>query len=560
MLELRMRLRRVVPALVALAVLAGGPALRAARPRIYALTGATIVPGPGKKIDGGTVVIRDGLIQAVGKDVAVPADAVAIEGKGLYVYAALIDAGGFTPARDNPAPATPAERGRGERREPDSGPVYPLNVVRPERRVVETLQPFDGDRKRDAESWRKVGFAAVVASPTKGVFRGTGAVVLLKDDTPVADLVIREGAGSYVAFETSGFGEGYPTSLMGAAAVMRQTFLDAQRYAVWTERYAKNPVGMSRPDRLPALEALLPVLAGKQPIVLEAAAADDVLLADRIAKEFGIALVAIASGNEAEHAEAIAKTGRTIVVPARIPNKPKVDDPDDALDVSLKELNRYLDASVAPKILRDAGVNVLLSAHGLDNLADFPANVRKIIDAGFPEDAALAALTTGPAELLGLTKTLGTIEPGKIANLVVADGPLFGKDTKVRRVFVDGTDYPVEEKAKPKGDPNAVVDPRGTWSVVITLGGQPVQRTWTIGGEKGKYTGTAETRSGTVTFDKVELAGNALTVTFPASEGRGANDVTVIVTGDSFEGTIELGPRSAPVKGTRTARPEGGAR
>jgi hypothetical protein len=127
-------------------------------------------------------------------------------------------------------------------------------------------------------------------------------------------------------------------------------------------------------------------------------------------------------------------------------------------------------------------------------------------------------------------------------------------------MFVDGTDYPVEEKAKPQGDPNAVVDPRGTWSVAIELGGQTMQRTWTIAGAKGKYTGTAETRSGTVTFDKVELAGNAMTVTFPASEGRGANEATVIVTGDSFEGSVEMGPRTAPLKGTRTRGPEGGGR
>jgi hypothetical protein len=129
----------------------------------------------------------------------------------------------------------------------------------------------------------------------------------------------------------------------------------------------------------------------------------------------------------------------------------------------------------------------------------------------------------------------------------------------VRRVFVDGIDYAIEEKEKPRGDPNAVVDPRGTWSVVIELGAQPLQRVWTIAGEKGRYTGTAETRSGVVAFEKVELAGNALTVTFPASEGRGSNDVTVIVTGDAFEGTLEMGARSARVKGTKTHGPEGGA-
>lgn len=551
------RARAATAALVVFALAAGA---HAGRPRIYALTGGTVVPSPGKTIQNGTVVIRDGLIEAVGADVKVPADAVAIDAKGMFVYPGLIDAGGWAPTQDSPAPSGGAERGRSARRESDPGPVYPLAVVRPERRAADTLQPFDGDKKRDAESWRKLGFTALLAAPAKGLFRGTGALILLQDETPVNDMIVKDGIGAHVAFESSGFGEGYPTSVMGAAAAMRQTLLDAQRFATWSERYAKNPVGMQHPERLPAMEVLQPVLSGAQPLYLEALVADDVLLADRIAREFNVKLVAVAAGTEAEIASAIAKTGRTIVYPVRFPDKPKVDDADEALDVSLKEMKRYLDAAAAPKILRDAGVTIALSAHGLKNTSDFPGNVRKMIDAGLSEAEALAALTTTPAELLGVSRTLGTLEAGKIANVVLSDGPLFGKDTKVRRVFVDGTDYPIEEKAKPKGDPNAVVDPRGSWSVVIEVGATPLQRTWTIGGSKGSLTGTAETRSGTVTFDKVELAGNALTVTFPAGEGRGANEVTVIVTGETFEGTIEMGSRSAAVKGTRTHGPEGGAR
>jgi len=531
----------------------------AERPRIYALTGGTIVVGPGQRIDNGTLVLRDGLIELAARDGKVPSDAVVIDAKGMFLYAGLIDAGGWSPVAETPAASAGPERARAARPAPETGPVHALALVRPERRAADSVQVFEGDRKRDAETFRKLGFAALLAAPAKGIFRGSGSLILLKDDTPVTELIVRDQVTAHAALETTGgFGEGYPTSVMGSAAAMRQTLLDAQRYAVWKERYEKNPVGMPRPERVPAMEALQPVLDAKQPLFFEAAAADDVLLADRIAREFSIDLVIVASGTEAEIADQIATTKRTVIFPARVPDKPKLDDPDDAVDVTLKEMRRYLDAAAAPKVLRDAGVDVLLSAHGLKNTADFTGNVRKIIDAGLPEDAALAALTTAPAKLLGVARTMGSLDAGKIANVIVADGPLFGKDTKIRRMFVDGTDYPVEEKSKPKGDPNAVVDPRGTWSVVIEAGGQTLNRTWTISGSKGKYTGTAETRSGTVTFDSVVLAGNALTVTFPASEGRAANEVTVIVTGDSFAGTIEMGPRTAPVTGTRTRGPEGG--
>ena len=553
-------LRARAPQLVAAcALLAALSSARASRPRIYAITGGTVAAAPGRTLEGATVVLRDGLIEAVGRDVRVPDDAVTIDAKGMFVYPGLIDAGGWSPAAAAEPAAAGGDRPRASRTPVEPGPVHPLSLVRPERRASDALLAFDGDRRRDAESWRKLGFTALLAAPAKGIFRGTSALVLVADDVPVRDLVVRDGVAQHAAFETTGgFGEGYPTSVMGAAAAIRQTLLDAQRYATWSDRYAKDPVGMPRPERLPSMEALRPLLARTQPLFFEAGAPEDILLADRIAKEFSLDLVPIASGAEAELIASIAKTGRTIVLPARVPDKPKVDDPDEALDTSLRDLRRYVDAPAAAKALRDAGLTLVLSAHGLKNNADFTGNVRKMIEAGLSREAAIEALTAAPAKLLGVDKTMGTIEAGKIANVVVADGPLFAKDTKIRRVFVDGTDYPVEEKAKPTGDPNAVVDPRGTWSVAFEIGGQAVQRTWTIAGERGKYTGTAETRSGTVTFDAVALAGNALTVTFPASEGRGSSEATVIISGDTFDGSIEMGPRTTPVKGTRTRGPEGG--
>jgi hypothetical protein len=180
------------------------------------------------------------------------------------------------------------------------------------------------------------------------------------------------------------------------------------------------------------------------------------------------------------------------------------------------------------------------------------------VDAGLPQDAALAALTTVPAKILGVERQLGTIEAGKIANLVVSDKAIFAKDAKVKRVFVEGREYKLDEKKKPKGDPSAVVDPRGTWSVVLDMPSGSVTRSWTISGKPGAWTGTAEIRSGTVTFEKVELEGNALTVVYPAGD-RPRSEATVIVSSDSFEGTIEVGSSTIAVHGTRTSGPEGGS-
>jgi len=302
------------------------------------------------------------------------------------------------------------------------------------------------------------------------------------------------------------------------------------------------------------------VLTGRQPIVFHTENAQDSLLADRLGREFDLRVLLAASGQEWEVAERIAAAGRPMILPVAFPDKPKVDDEDEALELSRRELRRYVEAPKAPLRLHEAGTRFAFTLRDLKNIADFPKNMRKILEAGLPEHVALAAWTTHPAEMIGLDRVVGTLEPGKIANLIVADGPLFGEETVLQHVFVDGIQYEIETKEKPKGDPDAVVDPRGAWSVAFDFGSRTMQREWTIGGEKDSYEGTAETQGGTVTFDSVELAGNAMTVVFPARGDRGSMEITVIVEGDSFEGVAEMGPRSVVVKGTRTAGPDGGVR
>jgi hypothetical protein len=313
---------------------------------------------------------------------------------------------------------------------------------------------------------------------------------------------------------------------------------------------------MRRPEFQAAFEALGPVIDGVQPLFFEIDAPDDALLAHRIGEEFDLRVAIYASGHEWEIVDQIAATGRDLFWPIAFPAKPDVDDESEALEVSRRTLRRFLDAAAGPGKLHAAGIRFALTTRGLKNTADINKNVRKMIEAGLPADGALAALTTVPAELLGLKRMLGTIEPGKIANLLVADGPLFEEGTRVIHIFVDGIRHEVQTKPKPKGDPDAVVDPRGTWSVAFEMGPRSIERTWTVSGDPEAYEGTAETRGGTVTFDDVTLEGNALTVVFPDREGRGSMEVTVIIVGDEFEGVAEMGPRSVEIKGVRTGGPE----
>ena len=551
-----------------LLVLAALPSV-AERPRVYGITGAHIVVAPGEEIESGTIVIRDGLIEAVGAGVALPADAVEIDGGGLWIYPGLIDANTTLGQRSEGGSGGPGGAGSGgggspfgrSQRQTPPGAVHPLAKVRPETEARDSLLPFEGDRKREIERYRKLGFTAVLTAPDSGVFRGTSSVILLLDDTPVPEMILRNDVCQHIGFERGRFGQGYPTSLMGAVATIRQVLLDAQRHAVWTARYAKNPAGMPRPEQLAAMDSLAAVVAGTQPALFHVDDPEDVLLVHRLAGELDLKAVVAASGHEWEMADRIRATGMPLILPVAFPDKPKLDDPDETLDVTTRTMRRYVEAPSAAAKLHEAGVRFALSTKGLKSLTDFPKNMRKILDAGLPEDAALAAVTTVPAELLGIDAMTGTLHAGKIANVAVYDGPLFGEDTSAKRVFVDGVEHKMKEKKKPAGgDPDAVVDPRGEWSVVFEFGSRTIERTWTIEGERGDYRGTAETQSGTVSFEALTLEGNMLTVRLPGRGGRGSMELMVVITGDSFEGSVEMGPRTAPIKGTRVSGPEGGGR
>lgn len=544
-------------------------AARAERPLVYAIEGATVIVAPGRTLENATVVVRDGRIESAGTRVRVPADAVPIDGRAQWVWAAFIDAGS-TLGQTEPEPARRPPPGDAHddfaAAEPragslvTAGPAHALPRVRAEARAIDGLKPFAGDAKFAADPWRRQGVGAVLVQPNRGLFRGESALVLLADDRPVSELVVRAGVAQHVAFEFGSFGEGYPTSLMGAVAAIRQTLLDAQRHAAWQDLHARDPRAVARPEHVAAFEALRPVIERRRRAIVQADDPADALLADAIAREFDLDVAVAGGGFEWELAAAIRATGRPLLFPASLPDRPKAADADEALALPLRTLRRYNEASLAPRRLHEAGIRFALTGRGLRTPSELAANVRSFVEAGLPADVALAAWTTVPAEILGVDRQLGTVEPGKIANLVLADGPPFGKATTIRRMFVDGRDVPFEEKRKPRGDPAAKVDPRGTWSVTLDFGSGPATRTWAIEGTAGALRGTAETQRGTVTFERVALEGNLLTVVFPSQGGRPATEATVVVTGDAFEGTAEFGARTIDVSGRRTKGPEGGSR
>jgi imidazolonepropionase-like amidohydrolase len=452
----------------------------AERPHVYALKDVRIVVAPGRVIAKGNVIIRDGLIEAAGANAAIPKDAVEIDGTGKTVYAGLIDAQttiglrratttaaaaggrGGNPLAALAAAATPAPT--------PSGANHPIARIHPELDTRTLLVPFEGEAPptatgggrggggrggaaatptatpaSDSERYRGIGFTTVLVEPDSGIIRGESAIINLRDGAPVTALVVRDHVFQHIAIASGGGfgggGGGYPSSLMGIIASVRQAMIDAQRYVTWKQRYTANPTGMKRPEDSPSFEALAPVVSGDKQVVFDTEAGEDILAADRIAKEFKLKAMMGADSNTYEMIDRIKATGRSLILSAAMPDAPRVTDADDAAETDTLELRRFVNAPSTAKKLLDAKIPFVLSSRNVRTPADFPRNVKRMIDAGLPADEALAKLTTEPAKWLGIDKQMGTVEAGKVANIIVTDGDLFGANTHVVRVFVDGYEY-----------------------------------------------------------------------------------------------------------------------
>ncbi|MEZ5301423.1 MAG: amidohydrolase family protein [Verrucomicrobiales bacterium] len=354
--------------------------------------------------------------------------------------------------------------------DPAGGAAHWNPSVRPERRAADHYQPDAGQ----LEALRGIGFTAVQALPRHGVLRGSGCVALLGDGPAEKNLLAAEALQG-IAFETRR--ADYPRSLMGVIALLRQTFSDAQWYQVALGAAARNKA--ERPAQNDSLAALSACISGRQTAAFQARDELDFARAARIAEEFGLRLAYLGNGYEYRAVEAIrAAKPAAAVVPLGFPHAPAVESPELADEVSLEALEHWDLAPSNAALLAAAKLPICLTAHGMKKPADeFWKAVRQAVRRGLSADAALRALTSQPAELLGETGRLGTVAPGKLANLAVADGDLFAdKEAKLWMTWVEGEPFESERARE--------IDPRGEWEIRYTGAEGPARLA--ITGEPGK--------------------------------------------------------------------------
>ena len=508
----------------------------------HALVGARVVTAPGQILDDATIVIRAGLIQQVGRNVQAPAGARVWDLAGHTVYPGFIDAHADLETDDVP--------GGG-----DVGATHWNPQVRAWFSTTMNLQD-DADRRA---ALRSQGFGTALYVPKQGIFRGTASVVNL-GDVGVRDRVLRPDLAQSVGFQRSlQLGGSYPNSSMGTIALIKQTFMDADWYIRAWDAYESSGRAFLPPETSEALAALEDVVQGNQPVLFETSSEEEYLRAHKLAADFGVDPWFRRSGQEYRVLDVLRGRTDPLIVPLDFPDAPDVDDPEAALNATLAELRHWYLAPTSPAQLAGAGVPFAITSDGLSSLNEFLPNLRIAVARGLSSADALAALTTTPAAWLGIERTHGTIESGKVANLVVSEGDLFTEEATVRDVWVHGKVYGVTRPPQ--------VDPRGTWRIASNdeWGFEAVLR---LEGPLNILTGSIEIvgpAGASIELASAEAVAETgrIEVRFPG-EDLGYEGVALLagsVRGDEFFGWTSLPNGADPsFRGTRTEAYEGEAR
>jgi len=429
-------------------------------PSSIAIKDAHVVTVSGSDLPKATVLVKDGLIRDVGPDIAIPADAWVIDGAGLTVYPGFID-GLSTWGIPQPASAnTGARTGASPNTAPQ--PAQPASPPIPETEQVSAAQAlargpesrpqtYSFERAADLvsptdtrlQAARAAGFSSAATFPNRGIFEGLGAMVDFAGDGG-RDMVVAQPIGQQVVFRvgSGGMGRSFPSSLMGNISYVRQLYLDLDQYKQAKQIYAANPSGVHRPEYDHTLEGL----AESPRILLPADQAQQIDRMLNFAPELKTPFVLYGMHEAFLRIDELKKADVPVLISLKWPEKPRDADPADI--PNMRDLELREKAPAAPGMLAKAGVKFAFFSDGVDTAPDLKKAVKKAIDAGLSRPEAIRALTLSAAEIYGVSDRLGSIDKGKIANLVVTKGDAFDEKTTIEYLFIDGQQFRPSREAQ----------------------------------------------------------------------------------------------------------------
>ncbi len=399
----------------------------------YAFINAKIFVDYKTVIENGTLIIKNGRIISVGKDIETPKGVKVFNLEGKFIYPSFIDLytdygivknrgnnqGGGSSFRNFMSTKTESEK---------LGPYGWNEAINAEYNVVENIKI---DEKK-SKQLRDIGFGSVVSHNMDGIMRGSGALLLLSDNK-VQDIILKQKSSVHYSFIKGTSTQNYPNSLMGSVALLKQSFYDSDWYK---SKYNNDEVNLT----------LQSINKSKNlPQIIEVRNKIRVLLAQKIGKELDINFIIKGNGDEYQRINEIKNGNSSLIVPINYPKPFNVDDPFNNNNISLSQLKHWEMAPSNLYFLDNNGISFSITSNGLKNLKDFRKNLIKAISRGISKEAVLKALTYNPAKMINMSNRLGSIKESYIANFIILDGDIFSDKTKIISNWVDGSRHEVSD-------------------------------------------------------------------------------------------------------------------
>ena len=442
---------------------------------------ATLHPSPGKTISSGSLLIKDGKIVSAGKSVNAPKNAVVIDLEGKHIYPSFVETyssfGVKIPER--------SFGGRSPQYEATRAGYYWNDHVRAE---TNALNEFEYDNKA-AKALVEAGFGTVSTHMADGLARGNGILVALNSDGNTAERLLDTRSAQFFSFEKSNLSQqSYPSSIMGSTALIRQMFEDAD----WYEAGNIDTRDLS----LEALNANMDL-----PQIFYGDGLYDDLRIASLSQETGVPFIIVGGGDEYKRIDEIKATGAQYIIPVNFQDAYDVEDPYQASFVSLSQMLEWNQEPTNPAKLQEAGLTFAITTNDLKSPDMLFPMLRKAFKYGLDEETALAALTTIPAQLLGKSEELGTLNQNAWANFLITSGPIFDEETILYENWVQGAQNIIKDAS--------VIDIDGSYT--LTTGGKSYDLTISKSTEKPSVTvKDGETKLGS----KIAYTDGWLNITF----------------------------------------------
>ncbi|HSF46663.1 MAG TPA: amidohydrolase family protein, partial [Chitinophagaceae bacterium] len=487
------------------------------------------------------------------KNLSIPPDAIVIKGDSLFVYAGFIDGLSRTGV------IKPKEESK-ERPKDPANPTPERAGITPQSDVRDLINPTD----KGIEELRAVGFTTAQVVPFGGMLPGKSAVISLNGKRS-DDMVLVPLHSLYS--ELTAADRVYPSTIIGVLAKWKELYKQALLAKNYETLYASNRTGLTPPESNRVMESFYPVIEKRMPVLFKAERNLDLHRIVSLQKDLGFALTLADVKEGTEVVQKIKSSSAKVFLSLDLPEEKKKDDKKtesvlttlsaaekEALEKRKEETINKLVAQ--PVVFQQAAVPFGFSAMSVKT-KDIQPNLRRMIKAGLTEDQALAALTINAAQLLGLSDRLGTLEAGKIANVMIAHRPYFHDKSEVKYVFVEGVQYKIDTPVKKDGAAGVVLE--GEWSLSANTPQGKSESILVIKKSGDKYSGNLSGGqvTGDVTIETISFDGKTMKFSCTVNAGGQPVGITVEVTvdGNTFKGTTFIdGGESFPVEGKKTPK------